>query len=369
MNILKIFGVVVAVHITAFLFVFAIPGCRSTTNRSSNQKPMVESKQNTLRIPGTGSPSRPPPVAATETGGPISASADAPVAEASGSTIVFPGARQNPIRPDSPEAQTTAPEPKTYTVAPKDSLWSIAKKHGVSEKDLAAANRLRTGAPLRVGQVLTIPLPPGMGPGEAVAAPTPTFVYKVRAGESLALIARRAGITTAELKAMNNLTSDIVRVGQELTLPAAVTAPKPEPAKAQKPGTIRHTVKPGESLGGIARRYGVPLREIATLNHIANPASLRVGTELVIPAPRGNGAATAAAPATQGSTPTTAATSVAPVQETSPATAAPAPTPTPRIEIPLVGPAPVESSPISPATDTPPVNPVDESGLVTPAKE
>ncbi|WP_404423187.1 LysM peptidoglycan-binding domain-containing protein [Nibricoccus sp. IMCC34717] len=380
MNILRIFGIVVAVHLTAFLFVFAIPGCRSTTHRSSNKQPRVESKENVIRFPG--SPSRPPPVADTN---PVAAapansgSLVVPVADAApsgGSTIVFPGMRQNPVRPDSPEAQSItnppAPEPKTYTVSTKDSLWSIAKKFSVTEKDLAAANKLRSGAPLRVGQVLVIPVPAGMGPGESVAAPTPTFVYKVHAGESLALIAKRAGISTAELKSMNNLQSDIVRVGQELTLPAAMSAPKPETAKAPKPGMIRHTVKPGESLGGIARKYGVALRDVATANHIANPAALRVGTELLIPSKSGGTAGVAPTPTAspEAKAPATAtATTPASTAASPTATATPAaPTPVPKFEIPLVGPSPTEASPISPATEAPPVNPVDD-GLVTPTKE
>jgi LysM repeat protein len=378
MNILRIFGIVVAVHLTAFLFVFAIPGCRSTTHRSSNKQPRVESKENVIRFPG--SPSRPlpsgdaSPVAATPA---VSGSLVTPVADAApseGSTIVFPGLRQNPMRPDSPDAQALvnapASEPKTYTVSTKDSLWSIAKKFNVTEKDLAAANKLRSGAPLRVGQTLVIPVPAGMGPGESVAAPTPTFVYKVRSGESLALIAKRAGISTAELKSMNHLEGDIVRVGQELTLPAAMPTAKPDAAKPTKPGMIRHTVKAGESLGAIARKYGVPLRDVATINHIANPAALRVGTELLIPTKSGGNAGVSQAPAVSAETKAPATTAANPATDiaSSPSAAAPSPTPAPKFEIPLVGPSPTEVSPISPANEAPPVNPVDD-GLVTPTKE
>ncbi len=47
--------------------------------------------------------------------------------------------------------------------------------------------------------------------------------------------------------------------------------------------SITHVVKPGETLGGIARKYQVSVGEIATANNITDPAKIRPGRELAIP--------------------------------------------------------------------------------------
>jgi LysM repeat protein len=124
------------------------------------------------------------------------------------------------------------------------------------------------------------------------------LTYEVRPGDSLALIAKRAGTTTAQIKRLNHLKSDIVRSGQKLTLPAgnpaaaalAASSNAPEgdtmagqAAKASVGTGVHHTVKSGETLGQIAKRYGVSRRELAVANNIVDPLKLRPGQDLVIP--------------------------------------------------------------------------------------
>jgi murein DD-endopeptidase MepM/ murein hydrolase activator NlpD len=61
-------------------------------------------------------------------------------------------------------------------------------------------------------------------------------------------------------------------------------------------GSVEHIVKPGEGLSQIAKKYGVPMREIAALNNIANPTSLRAGQKIIIPGVKTPAPAPAAIP-------------------------------------------------------------------------
>jgi N-acetylmuramoyl-L-alanine amidase len=97
--------------------------------------------------------------------------------------------------------------------------------------------------------------------------------YKVQRGDSLSLIAQRSGISTSELKSLNGLRSNVIRVGQELTLPGLAAFSTP---------AIEHTTKRGETLSGIAQRYGVSLSSIRSENNLRRD-SIQVGQVLKIP--------------------------------------------------------------------------------------
>lgn len=109
-----------------------------------------------------------------------------------------------------------------------ESLSVIAARYDASVSELVAMNGLRSRHRIRVGQVLRLPYA-----GAAIAPGTET--YKVQSGDSLSLIAERAGVNQAQLLAINNLSSpDRIYVGQQLYLRAAAApvAAQPEPAAA-----------------------------------------------------------------------------------------------------------------------------------------
>ncbi|HEY5080228.1 MAG TPA: LysM peptidoglycan-binding domain-containing protein [Opitutaceae bacterium] len=143
-------------------------------------------------------------------------------------------------------------------------------------------------------------------PGTAVASAleeqpvsdvTPASAYTVARGDNLSSIAKKNKLTKADLAAANNLKStSILHPGQKLIIPskklaAAASVPAPaaataEPSAAEKPaGDVqKHVVVPGETLSGIAHRYGIKQGDIAVANNITDPKRIQPGQELIIPA-------------------------------------------------------------------------------------
>jgi len=110
-----------------------------------------------------------------------------------------------------------------YTVKNGDTLGHIAQRHGVRTAELRRANQL-SGDLIRVGQTLQIPS------GGAVAAPAASSaspsgdVYVVQRGDTLGAIALAHGISLRELKRANDLSGDVIRIGQKLNVPAAASS-------------------------------------------------------------------------------------------------------------------------------------------------
>ncbi len=351
MKILKIFGCVVAVHAAVFMFVFAIPGCR-TTSRPSTKEPAPETgTQASAAVSYPGAPAEATPVVGTETPSPEGSPA-----------VTFNAPRYNPTRPGSSAAnllqtnEVTGVTPATtYKVQPNDSLWKIAKKHGIGVEDLAKANSLRPNAALKVGQKLIVP---GKASKGGVAGPSGTRTYTIKAGDTLGSIARKQGTTVADIRSLNaGVANDNLKVGQELVLPAAgksaaaaaasapaapVVQSAPQPAPA---GSVEHIVQPGEGINMISKKYGVPAKEICFQNNITDPKNLQAGQKLIIPGVK---------------TPGFEVPSVAPVVEPSPVS------PVAPVETPVQ-----EANPVSAPADapTPPVVKVDEAAApVTPVQ-
>lgn len=280
MKILQIFGVVVAIHLLAFIFIFASPGCQSGPRA----------------VPTPDSTAASAPAALT---GPSQAAPDLEGSSGVTYTPVTAAGRAAPTRPGSPNAVAIAPpqpvaakvEPvSTYTVERGDSLWSIAKKNRITVAELASANHLTTNTVLHPGRKLIIPAKPAAAgqadvmAGGAAAGRT----YVVQPGDTLAAIAMKHGVEIADLRAANNRTSDIVRVGETLKLPEGAKAPTVISDTSSRSGVATtHVVQSGETLGEIARRYHVTVGEVAAANNITDPALIRTGQKLTIPGAKG----------------------------------------------------------------------------------
>ena len=208
---------------------------------------------------------------------------------------------------------------ETYIVKSGDSLWSIAKRYGVSIDDIKKANNLSSNL-LNIGQVLIIPSeeePPEIGDfivytvssgdnlykiatkynltvddlvnyndlattnlsiGQQLLIPVQktneTQTYIVKSGDTLYSIASKYGISVNTLKNYNNLTTNVLSIGQKLNIP--VTSEQPSS------NYLDYVVKKGDSLYSIASKYNTSVSDIMKINNL-NTSLLNIGMVLKIP--------------------------------------------------------------------------------------
>ena len=144
-----------------------------------------------------------------------------------------------------------------YTVKKGDSLYSIARVYDISVEDLKKANNL-TDNILSIGQVLKIP---------DIVLKSDTNIYYVKKGDSLYKIAKLYGVSVDDIKKLNNLTSDNLSIGQEILIPSVSNT---------------YTVVKGDSLYKIANLYGISVDDLKNKNNLTSNI-LSIGQVLIIP--------------------------------------------------------------------------------------
>jgi LysM repeat protein len=119
----------------------------------------------------------------------------------------------------------------------------------------------------------------------AVAAGTTrrTF-HRVRRGETVSEIADEYGISQRELMDWNRLDrSGRIRAGQRIRVSAPEVRTTPQYPSPAAPRVKTHVVRRGETLKGLARRYGVSIQALREANGISEQETLRTGVSLKIP--------------------------------------------------------------------------------------
>lgn len=169
----------------------------------------------------------------------------------------------------------------THKVRRGESLFSIAEDYGVTIDNLKEWNNL-SGSSIDAGQTLIVNASAAKaskkssGSSEKKAA---TTKHKVRRGETLGAIASRYGVTVDNLKDWNNLFSSRIDVGQTLIVKGSKSTSS---LRSSKSSYTTHTVRNGETLGGIAERYGTTASAIRKANGIKG-SMIRKGQKLKIP--------------------------------------------------------------------------------------
>lgn len=156
-------------------------------------------------------------------------------------------------------------EENVYIVQKGDTLYSIAAANNTTVDELKKANNLTSNI-LSTGQLLKIP-----------SALLPESTYIVKKGDSLYSIANKYNTTVDELKRINNLTSNILSIGQVLKLPSDKVSDI-----EKEENTINYTVQKGDSLYSIARKYSTTIDKIKDLNNLTTNL-LSIGQVLLIP--------------------------------------------------------------------------------------
>jgi LysM repeat protein len=157
-----------------------------------------------------------------------------------------------------------AGKPKTHVIQKGDTPAQVAKRNGITIDELFRYNNLKPNDSFRVGATLKIPKA-----GEVTGS-----TYTVAPGDSIAKIADFHGCSQNDLREANGLKEgSLLRVGQELTIPYALR------------GGVGHShvVRKGDTLGGIAAKYKVPVRTLANANKLSEKTPLEIGRTLIIP--------------------------------------------------------------------------------------
>jgi membrane-bound lytic murein transglycosylase D len=170
---------------------------------------------------------------------------------------------------------STWAEYREYIVKSGDTLSHIAKRYQQTTDQIKITNRLRNDF-LRIDQVLRIP-PTGEVAVLTEYRTAPTRTYIVSAGDTLSEIATKHNVSITSLKRANNLTGNLIKVGQELLIKAPKSGPKSTPVRK-----LNYQVRNGDSLYLIAKRFELKITDIKSWNKLDSSKYLQPGQRLTL---------------------------------------------------------------------------------------
>ena len=148
-----------------------------------------------------------------------------------------------------------------YYIAQKgDTLWNIAKRYGINVSDIKGANGL-TSSVISIGQTLIIPT--------EIEEKSKQNIYVVKSGDTLYKIAQNYDVTVNDIINKNNLTSTNLSIGQILEIPIVESTKN------------TYIVQKGDSLYKISKKFNTTIGKLISLNNLTNNI-LSIGQELKI---------------------------------------------------------------------------------------
>ena len=181
------------------------------------------------------------------------------------------------------------PNYTNYIVKKGDTLYSIAKANNISVDTLIKDNSI-TNNSINIGQILKIRTPnnettvieecigPDYTPPDTNTTPILT-TYTVKSGDNLYAIAKKYNTSASAIANLNNLPNSILSIGQKLKIPATSTI---TPTKPSTPSTTTtYTVKSGDNLYAIARKFNTTVDAIKRKNNLKTN-NLSIGQKLII---------------------------------------------------------------------------------------
>jgi membrane-bound lytic murein transglycosylase D len=182
-----------------------------------------------------------------------------------------------------------------HTVGKYENLKSIAKKHNTSVDDIQEVNHLESET-IAQGNVLLIPIsyqsikadntPSTAVSSAPITSHSPVIskqVYSTKKGDTLWSVAQHFGIETDDLLSWNKLPSKgALKVGQKIVIKkSGVTNIASASASAASNKQINYTVKAGDTLGQISKKFNVNVTELRKWNNVPkNSADIKPGTVL-----------------------------------------------------------------------------------------
>ncbi|MGX7198516.1 LysM peptidoglycan-binding domain-containing protein [Enterococcus nangangensis] len=189
----------------------------------------------------------------------------------------------------------TIPSATTHTVAKGDTLWHLAQKYGVTVAQIKSWNNL-TSDTIYLNQKLIVGQTAGASTGSNTGGstggstsnnagnnggststtPSPSTpstsakTYTVKAGDGLWRIAYNHGLTVAQLKSLNNLTSDMIHPGQVLKVSSGTVSNTPNANTGSTSATTNYKVVKGDTLWSIAQKHNTSVAQLKSWNNLSN---------------------------------------------------------------------------------------------------
>lgn len=152
-----------------------------------------------------------------------------------------------------------------YTVQAGDTLSEIANRYGTTVQELVDINNLANPNLIYPGETLRVATNSTVNGSETRG--TGSITYTVQRGNTLSQIANAYGVTVSHIVEMNNIQNpNLIYPGEKLRITQS-TSTTLNPVIQNN----YYTVQRGDTLAGIARRYGVTVRYLVNLNGIQNP--------------------------------------------------------------------------------------------------
>ncbi len=189
---------------------------------------------------------------------------------------------------------------ETVRVAPQKNLRDIARVIGVSQARLIELNPALIHAATPPGAPYPIHVPVGYAAivtqknqqiaslknvSPQIAKRSSTYRHKVRRGDTLGGIARKYGSSVSKIKRANGLKSSTIRIGQRLKIPGRYATVSSKSSQ-HATSTVKYRVKSGDTLGAIAARHRVSTSDVRRANNIKG-SLIKTGQVLTIPGASG----------------------------------------------------------------------------------
>ena len=159
-----------------------------------------------------------------------------------------------------------------YIVQKGDTLWNISKKLGTSVNELKELNNLTSNL-LFIGQKLKVP--------SYMTAEDSNIIYVVKSGDNLYNIAKNYNTTVKDIKTFNNLVSDDLKIGQIIKIPESTSIITPSEDEVINEESV-YVVQKGDTLYSIAKKFNTTVDNLKNLNSIIGDV-LTIGMNLLIP--------------------------------------------------------------------------------------
>jgi membrane-bound lytic murein transglycosylase D len=194
---------------------------------------------------------------------------------------------------DIPDADIPRPSYRTvkgvfikHKVRKGETLADVADKYKTSVSSIRSVNKLSKKG-LYAGQKLNIPITKSqvVASADNAQSTAKASVHKVKKGDTLSEISNMYRISVADLKKINNLGSGILKIGQTIRLSQKEDkggGKKASASQGKKSTAMTYKVKKGDNLARIAKKNGVALQKLLTLNQMTTNDDIHPGQEIVL---------------------------------------------------------------------------------------